>query len=625
MAAKAAGLDFEDFHKLSATADNYAGEKDCLAVWNSIDDCGGITSATLFGMALQQGWRDPSKTRHTGTNVPRNTPLPHARSERAVPNRAKQVPDAVEIWGRCRAITPGRAYSHAYIFRKNGKPKGVRECLSSSLIINEQNVAGYLVVPCWDGDKLQTLQFIPPDKGEKLNLPGASFNNGYFTVGTIIDRAYIVEGIGQAWAVNEATADAAVVCFGAARMATVAKTLRKKYPSAQLVVVPDRSKEEQAAGIAAAVSGQLVTMPTDMPDNYDVNDYAIDFGYPALTDLLTRANIQQYPLNVAFADELPNRFTPPDEILEGILTAGDGSVVYGESNCGKTFLVLDLACAIARGVAWMGRRTEPGLVIYLAAESPSSVSSRLQAYQRHYGVKVPNFAIVKSHVDLFGAEDDADKVIQLVRQLEAQNGQRVRLIVGDTLARLSAGSNENSGQDMGQVVRRVDRIRTECNAHFLLIHHSGKTASAGARGWSGLKGAVDTEIEVSNSAAGRCMEITKQRDLSTKGVRIGFKLEQVELGVNKWRSLATSCVVVPTDAPVKETGKRLSDIGGAIMELLSTKEQGMKKRDVVKHFDGQYDSSSVYREITHLTDAGKVSQSDGTVTAVTNRGAKGAD
>ena len=73
-----------------------------------------------------------------------------------------------------------------------------------------------------------------------------------------------------------------------------------------------------------------------------------------------------------------------------------------------------------------------------------------------------------------------------MRQIEHQRGTKAWLIVGDTLARLSAGANENAGQDMGLVVRRFDRIRTECKAHFCLIHHSGKAAAAGARGWSGI-------------------------------------------------------------------------------------------------------------------------------------------
>ena len=261
---------------------------------------------------------------------------------------------------------------------------------------------------------------------------------------------------------------------------------------------------------------------------------------------------QKGPLSVVFADDLPEAFTPPDELVEGVLTVGGGSVLYGDSNSGKTFFVIDMAAAVARGVPWMGRNTEPGLVVYLAAESPASVRGRLQAYQKHHGVRVPNFAIVQSPIDLFDGEADTDAVIALVRQVELERGQKARLIVGDTLARLSAGANENAGQDMGLVVRRFDRIRNECEAHFMLIHHSGKAAANGARGWSGIRAAVDTEIEVTDSPAVRCAEITKQRDLGTKGQRIGFTLEVLTLGTTKWGAPATSCVVVPADHSDKQ-------------------------------------------------------------------------
>lgn len=250
------------------------------------------------------------------------------------------------------------------------------------------------------------------------------------------------------------------------------------------------------------------------------------------------------PFRYVFADTLPDTFTPPDEIVQGMLTAGDASVIYGDSNSGKTFLVIDLAASVASGTEWMGRQTEPGLVVYLAAESPASVQSRMQAYQRHHDVRVPNFAIVQNPIDLFHAEEDTDEVISLVRKLEKQLAQKARLIIIDTLARVSAGANENAGQDMGLVVRRIDRIRNECKAHVLIIHHSGKNAAAGSRGWSGVRAAVDTEIEITDGPSGRCAEVMKQRDLSTKGLRIGFRLIPVTLGQTKWGDPATSCVVV---------------------------------------------------------------------------------
>lgn len=329
-------------------------------------------------------------------------------------------------------------------------------------------------------------------------------------------------------------------------------------------------------------------------------------------------------LDVIFADALGDVYDPPDEIVEGILTDGGASVWYGDSNSGKTFCIIDLGCALSLGALWMSLRTEPGLVIYLAAESPASACNRLQAYQSHHGIKVPNFAIVRSPIDLFDGDVDTELLIQTIRQIEAETGQRVRLIIGDTLARLSAGANENSGQDMGLIVRRIDRIRAETGAHFALIHHSGKIAANGARGWSGLRAAIDTEVEITDSPTGRCAEITKQRDLPTKGKRIGFRLDVVELGLTKWGTPATSCVVQPADAPTKTTGKRISEIGGAVVEFLRTRGHGCRKKALVEHFEDRYTSSAVYREIKKLVEAGQLLEVAGVV-AVSGEVPKGAN
>jgi putative DNA primase/helicase len=368
---------------------------------------------------------------------------------------------------------------------------------------------------------------------------------------------------------------------------------------------------------AADVGAAIAYMPAGEANNFDANDLGQRDGLDVVATILDGAIEPPiaYPLSVAFAEELSDSYESPDELVQGVLTAGDGCVLYGDSNSGKTFIVIDLACAVARGTEWMGRKTEPGLVVYLAAESPSSVRRRLPAYQKHHRVKVPNFAVVQSPIDLFAGEADTYKVIKLVRMIEAKRGQTVRLIIGDTLARLSAGANENSGQDMGLVVRHFDRIRAECKAHFLLIHHSGKNAAAGSRGWSGIRAAVDTEIEVTDTPTGRCLEITKQRDLPTKGERIGFRLDVLTLGQTKWGGPATSCVVTAADAPVKQNAKRRSECDGAVLEFLVAHKTGIKKRDVVTHFEGRYEKGPIYRAMKALVTAAAIHEAAGMVCA----------
>ena len=619
MAAQAAGIDFDAFNDWSAGAGNY-DERDARATWHSFKPGKGVGAGTLFKLAAENGWRmGADKPQRQAATRPVEPP------RKPAPGRSP-----ADVWSRCEAATA----LHPYIMQKQaaGVPlTGLRVLpAGDSLVIQNERMAGALVVPVTrTDDSLSSLQLIaPPDvaarmkaKGKpgKLNLPGCPIK-GYFTVGELLPGgvAYVVEGIGAAWSCWQATGAAAVVCFGSSRMGAVAAELRQRDASARLVLVPDVGKESDAAKIAHEVCAAVVNMPNGWPQNSDVNDLMQRDGGDALAALLDSATAPApppLPLSVAFADELPDEFTPPDELVEGVLTAGDGSVLYGDSNSGKTFLMIDMACAVARGVPWMGKRTEPGLVVYLAAESPASVRSRLQAYQKHHGAKVPNFAIVQSPIDLFDGDADTDKVIQVVRQLEQQRGQKARLIIGDTLARLSAGANENAGQDMGLVVRRFDRIRTECKAHFCLIHHSGKSAAAGARGWSGVRAAVDTEIEISDSPTGRCFEITKQRDLGTKGERIGFRLDPVALGLTKWGAVASSCVVVATDAPVKQAGKRMSECDGAVLEFLVAHKIGIRKTEVVKHFEGRYERGPIYRAMKSLVTAAAIHEAAGMVCA----------
>ena len=252
-------------------------------------------------------------------------------------------------------------------------------------------------------------------------------------------------------------------------------------------------------------------------------------------------------MRVIMANELPNDYEAPDEIVQGLLTANSMSVIYGDSNSGKTFFTIDIACAIALGNEWMGRKTEKGLVVFLATESPNSVRTRLQAYQKHYGVTIEHFAIVQAPVNFFNNAADCLGTIKLIQELEEKHGVKCRMVIGDTLARISAGANENSGEDMGPVMARFDKVREATGAHVNVIHHNGKDQAKGARGWSGIRAHIDTEIELAEKDGTRCATITKQRELPGKMGEIYFNLEVVKLGLTKWGDDATSFIVVGLD------------------------------------------------------------------------------
>jgi hypothetical protein len=329
-------------------------------------------------------------------------------------------------------------------------------------------------------------------------------------------------------------------------------------------------------------------------------------------------------LDYVFGDQLGDDLdTFDDELVEGLIGRIAMAVLYGDSNSGKTFLAIELAACVSLGRPWLGRPTVAGVVVILATEAERSVRRRLKVWTTRHGVALPHVVVVRSPINLFDGQADVGAVLAIVAEVERHTGRKVELIVGDTLARISAGANENSGEDMGVVMRNADAIRAGAGAAFLWIHHVGKDAAKGMRGWSGMRAAIDTELEVaSDEAAGvRSVEATKQRDLPGKGDRLGFRLELVPLGFNRWGTARGSCVVVSDVAPPKQArGKRPSEIAGAIVELLSAQGTGMKKSAIVKHFDGRYTDGAVYRELAKMRDAGRVHEVVGIV-ALLSKGA----
>lgn len=547
MAAKSAGLDFDDFHNWSASGGNYAGENECRTVWKSFDDAGGVTPATLFGMAFAQGWKDTS-TRTKGTRP--SLPLTRTKQTPQTPVKEAGNANAAAVWSRCIPATP----AEPYIYRKQGKPDGLRvyPASASPLVIRGQNVAGYLAVPCWSGDDLQTLQFIPPDKGDKLNLAGASFGDGFFTVGEVTDRVYIVEGIGQAWAVNQATGCAAVVCFGAGRMATVAKVLRDKFPSLRLIIVPDKGQESKAEKIAADVSGQWVAMPTDKPGNYDANDYAAEYGSEALAALLERPQAPLMRFKLLTGADLYN--APPMRwMVRGVLPVEGLAALFGASGSGKSFLMLDIAAAVAGGdYDWFGRRVTQAPVTYVCLEGEAGIGKRVKAWSLHNNKPVPDaLRFITQPFDLL-----SDDVGELAKAIIAGGGAGGMVII-DTLNRAAPGADENSSVDMGQIIAAAKQLQSLTGGLVCLVHHTGKDTTKGLRGHSSLYAALDGAIEVTATDNRKAWSVAKCKDDVT-GDAHPFKLEIVTVGIDADGDEITSCVAVPDDSGEAIKAKRIT-------------------------------------------------------------------
>lgn len=442
-----------------------------------------------------------------------------------------------KIWVDCTGASP----DHPYLKAKGIKPNGAR-------VTGD----GRLVVPLYTEDgELSSLQYIAyaNSTSHKSYHLGGKTKECIHIIGTFDESGviYIAEGFATAATIHEVTDRPCVVAYSASNLPEATRIMRERFGSSQsLVVVADN--DESGVGLkyadqASAKYGARVVMP---PIKGDANDYVqeghnlIALLNPSSTDVLNK-------LKVVFGDQLGQEYEIPDELIEGMITNGSSTVLYGDSNSGKTFFALSLATAIATGKECYGKKTEQGLVVYLATESPTSIRTRMQAIKKHHGLELENLAMVPMPLNFYENEHDANDVIDLIKAIEEQKGNKVKLIIGDTLARMSAGANENSGEDMAPVMARFDRVAHETKAALLIIHHNGKDQARGARGWSGIRAHIDTEIEVAEKDGVRSATITKQRELASKGDTIYFKLHVHEMGLTKFGSQATTCVAIPDE------------------------------------------------------------------------------
>ena len=529
MAAKAAGLLDDDFTSWSSAAGNYSGERDCRSVWQSFRGTG-IGVGTLFQMAKEHGWQDPDRT-------------PRRERSRPAPQRAKSTASVADLWNRCKAAGP----THPYLVAKRGNPADLRQVpAGSGLRIAGHDVDGWLVLPAATlGGELQTLQFIPPPgAGKKLNLPGASFGDGLHVVGNLADAAqvFIVEGIGQAWACWQATGQPAIVTFGAGRTETVAQALRKVFPQLPLVLVPDRGKEDAADAIARRLGARIARMPADAAANFDANDYAAEHGADALELLLAKAAPVAGRYRLSTADDLA-QLPPMRWLVRGVLPAQGLGAVYGPPGCGKTFIALDLAAAVAEGARWFGYTVKSTSVVYVGLEGEGGLAQRVQAWSKHHHRKLPDRLqfVIAQPFDLL----EPDDLVELAEAIQAACGPGA-LIVIDTLNRAAPGADENDSADMGRIIDGAKRLQALLDGLVLLVHHSGKDTSRGMRGHSSLIAAIDAAIEVRHESGCREWRIAKAKDAPDAEV-IGFQLEPVVLGLDDDGLPVTSCVVLPAE------------------------------------------------------------------------------
>ena len=298
------------------------------------------------------------------------------------------------------------------------------------------------------------------------------------------------------------------------------------------------------------------TTPTDVMAEFD--DVSADPEVVASAKKTAAAHEERFALKTA--EEFAKR-QKSSWIVKGLVPNANLGVIYGASGSGKSFFVLDLMAAVARAATaqqikdalaegktlkhstWRGLKVSGAKVCWIAAEGQEDMRKRVQAYGLFNNV--PLTELPMEFIDVAPNFLEAADIKAVIKQMRAKG--HFDIVVVDTLAQVMSGGNENSGEDMGKVLAYCREITRLTGAMVILIHHSGKDESRGARGWSGLRAAADFEFEVIRADEDRVVTVTKMKG-GADGAEYGFRLQIQEVGVDDDGDTETTCVVEYTDS-----------------------------------------------------------------------------
>lgn len=296
---------------------------------------------------------------------------------------------------------------------------------------------------------------------------------------------------------------------------------------------------------------------------------AAGVDYPVITSLL---EVSAYKLlNITEMMNLADQ----EWLVEGLLYEDAISVFYGLPGCNKSFITVGLACSLALGFHWAGRKCTKCRVIYVAAEGARGYRRRLKAFCHHANIEperlLNNLMFLKREVDLFAQEQVQEFLEELqltVEELEEDTSEKLPIvIILDTIFQCSAGQNLNQTDIMSALTQQIKHIKRETDAvQVIACHHSGKDTSKGMTGNIALKANVDVVYYVESDAEG----LTSISNNPTVGkvkddepIKFFLQREQVVYGEGPRDN---SCVMKMAEAPASE--EKITQVQANVLAVL---------------------------------------------------------
>ncbi len=221
-----------------------------------------------------------------------------------------------------------------------------------------------------------------------------------------------------------------------------------------------------------------------------------------------------------------NQPAPLSWIIKNWIPANSTDMIYGESAVGKTFVALDMACCVAKGIDWCGNKVKKGTVGYLLGEGNFGFRQRVASWCKKNDVTELDDLLISNQAIDMDAQGSVEQILSALSEFD----EYPELIFVDTINRHMSG-DENSARDTRAMLTACGIVAAETKGAIVLVHHvgHGELAKSRARGSSAWKGALDAQIFVEKKNEAVSVDCKKMKDAQPPDPIRG-KLEQIDLG-----------------------------------------------------------------------------------------------
>ena len=449
---------------------------------------GGITAATLFRLARDNGYR-PER--------PYVPPTPEQMAAREAEQRARDEAAASEL-ADTRRQAAKKAYgiwknadktvdlNHAYLQRK-----GIAETeLVRGIRQNEYQGQRQLVIPLYQGGELVSVQTIN-EAGGKHFLKGGEKSGSYAVLGNLEREAHkgivLAEGFATAASIRKATGAPVVIAFDSGNMIRIAENMATRLPETQRVILA-ADNDPSGTGLAAASQAAVIlggrariALPDFSPETVarfqaehgawdekrDRENLPTDFN-----DLHLAAGIDAVKAQMATALPQPERqpetakptaqanltATGNTPFVQAVDKVVSGNVPAGYISLGTTPDVLQMLGVPQGKVRISGGTIEKSVADYL---------NRHNAYDKNrHAVNPEDLKLLPGEINdpvaVFKSSTQSNSFVVLTQLYERENGKEKPMIAA---VHLSKGKGKH-GADLIDVVSVYGRSDTQLERAF---------------------------------------------------------------------------------------------------------------------------------------------------------------